>query len=97
VLASNAFWTAASGTDFNWASTANWSAGLPSATTEVIFGTPAPNPGSLLAPPNVITLGSGSLASSLWLHDNYTFTGGSLELATGRIGVNAGASAHILL
>ncbi len=71
----------------NWADSGNWSTGLPGLADDVVFGTPAPVTGS------VITLGAGSLANSLWIHDNYTFTGGDLALASGGFRVNLG---HLL-
>lgn len=76
-------WTAASSTDFNWGTAANWSGGLlPSLADEVLMPLAIPNPGTL-ANPQWLTLGAGSLANSLWLQNNYTLSGGSLQLASG--------------
>jgi autotransporter-associated beta strand protein len=80
-------WTAGSSTDFNWATSANWDIGVPTAADDVVFGTPVPNPG-VLPTPSVITLGAGSVANSLRLRDNYTLVGGDLTLSTG--GIHAG-------
>ncbi len=69
-------------TNSTWSESANWSGGLPGAGDEVIFGTPLPGTGAEIA------LGAGSLAGSLWIQDNYTFSGGDLTLTSGLIRVN---------
>ena len=90
-------WDAGSGTDFNWATLANWGGDIaePLATDDVIFVTPIPNPGTL-ANPHIITLTTGRVAQSLTFRDSYTLTGGDLTLgAGGPITVATGSTATI--
>lgn len=87
-------WTAGSGTDFNWANSANWRGGLPQFLDDVSFNAPIPNPGSL-ASPGTLLLGSGSTARSLRFNDNYTLQGGDLSLSLGALSVGAGSTARI--
>ena len=89
--ASTIFWDAGSGTDFQWNTVTNWSPdGLPTSADNLIFPTPIPNPG-VLTNPQIITLGAGELARSLYFQSNYTLTGGDLTLSAGAIRVD-GAS-----
>ncbi|CAN5352941.1 hypothetical protein BH11PLA2_BH11PLA2_31590 [soil metagenome] len=90
-------WTAASGTDFFWDTSANWSTNLLPLTTEnVTFGFAIPNPGSLPANPSIITLGSTEVANSLTFLNGYTLNGtGSLNLTSGSIAVAGGYSTDI--
>ncbi|MDZ7615930.1 MAG: autotransporter-associated beta strand repeat-containing protein, partial [Patescibacteria group bacterium] len=72
-------------TDANWSIAGNWSGGsVPISTDNVVFATPVPGTGA------AITLGSGSVANSVWIQDDYTFTGGDLALGSGAIRVNLG-------
>jgi autotransporter-associated beta strand protein len=87
-------WTAGSGADFLWNNGANWSGGIPTSTSDVIFPKPIPNPGSLLNP-QTITLGAGSTANSLSFFAPYTLTGGSLSLSSGAVRVTIGNSSTI--
>ncbi|MBV6499159.1 MAG: hypothetical protein CJBNEKGG_01609 [Prosthecobacter sp.] len=87
-------WTAGSGTDFNWANSANWRGGLPQFLDDVGFNSPIPNPGSL-ASPGTINLGSGSTARSLRFNDDYTLQGGDLSLSLGGVSVGDGSTARI--
>ncbi|MCW0218670.1 MAG: hypothetical protein OJI67_10140, partial [Prosthecobacter sp.] len=81
-------WTAGSGANFTWADGGNWDLGVPTGLDDVLFQTPIPNPGSLLADPSVISLASGSfVANSLSFLENYSLSGGSLQLTTGSIRV----------
>jgi autotransporter-associated beta strand protein len=92
--AANISWTAGSAANLNWADTTNWNLAVPTASDDVFLGKPIPNPGALVAP-NVITLGSGSLARSLAFQDSYTLSGGSLGLFTGNINVDDSVTATI--
>ncbi len=68
--------------DNDWSKAGNWSGGVPDAGDDVIFGTPVPGTGAL------ISLGSGSVANSLWVQDDYTFEDGDLSLASGVIRID---------
>lgn len=92
--ATDQIWNAGSSLDFLWSTIANWSAGGPGSGDNVFFNRPIPNPGLLLNP-SIITLGSGSVANSLTIKDNYTLTGGDLTLTTGGIGTDMGMTAVI--
>jgi hypothetical protein len=95
-------WTAGSSTDINWSTAANWDAGLPTAASDVFFLKDLanygplgfPNPGAL-SNPDVITLGSGSVANSLTFSNKYTLTGGDLSLSSGLVRVIIGNSSRI--
>jgi fibronectin-binding autotransporter adhesin len=89
VLAETQTWTAGSGSQFNWEDVANWSLGVPTLADDVVFGRPVPNPG-FLTNPQTIVLGEGSEAGSLWIRENYSFTGGSLQLGVGGLRVDRG-------
>ena len=71
------------GTSVDWTDGSNWSSTLtPLASDSLIFGS---------APPTkTITLGAGSLASSLTFLDNYTLNSGDLTLGSGSLRVSAG-------
>ena len=89
-------WNAGSGANFNWVEVLNWDSGLaPLAVDDLIFGNPVPNPGSLLANPSVILLGTGSVANSLNFAESYTLTGGDLALTGGGIRVTPGGAVSI--
>ncbi|MDZ7619345.1 MAG: autotransporter-associated beta strand repeat-containing protein, partial [Patescibacteria group bacterium] len=76
------YWTGAA--DGNWWNVANWSGGVPTSSDDVVFVTPVPGIGPMIA------LGAGSVANSLWIQDDYTFTGGDLAFGSGAIRVNLG-------
>ena len=92
--AASVTWTAGSGTDFNWANSANWRGGLPQLLDDLSFNAPIPNPGSL-ASPGTLNLGAGSTARSLRFNDSYTLQGGDLSLSLGALSVGAGSTARI--
>lgn len=87
LCAADITWTAGSNSNFNWATAANWSAGVPTLADNVFFLSPVPNPGSLPLP-GVVSLGAGSLAGSLSFKDNYTLSGGDLSLGAAGIRVD---------
>ena len=67
----------------SWDAAQNWSGDVsePVATSDVIFPTPIPNPGSL-ASPGTIVLTAGEVAKSITFNANYRLTGGTLALST---------------
>lgn len=88
--AANVTWSAGSGTDLLWNTASNWSSAVaPISTDDLIFPGVIPNPG-ILSSPQIITLGTGSLANSLRFSNSYTLTSGDLNLTSGNITADLG-------
>ena len=88
--AANVSWSAGSGTDLLWNTASNWSGSVaPTSTDDLNFPGVIPNPGILLSP-QIITLGTGSLANSLRFSNSYTLTSGDLNLTSGNITADLG-------
>lgn len=89
-------WTAGTSTDFNWDDASNWSGGVPtiSGTGTAILPFLIPNPGSL-PNPSVLTLGASSEAYLVDFKNNYTLSGGTLNLGAGGLDADQGVSATI--
>jgi hypothetical protein len=93
--AANVSWSAGSGTDLLWNTTSNWSSGVaPISTDDLIFPGVIPNPG-ILSSPQIITLGTDSVANSLRFSNSYTLTVGDLNLISGNITADLGTYSTI--
>lgn len=78
--------------DSLWDNTANWSGGAePTAADDVIFGTPIPGGLATLA----LALTPAETALSLTFQDNYTLSGGTLQLGAGGITTGTGVTASV--
>jgi|GEM_PF-920986 len=76
-------------TDSLWNTGTNWSGGVPTGASDVIF------PGVIPATGAIITLNTGELANTLAFSNSYTFNSNSLTLSAGTVDVASGFTATI--
>lgn len=88
-------WTAGSNSNFNWSVSQNWSAGVPTASDDLLFPSPVPNPGGVGGNPQVIVLAGQNFANSLRFLSGYSLTGGSLAVGSGGIRSDWGMTSTI--